>query len=126
MGAAMQFAERILEFAERYTTLYCYGAGVYAAAVLRFLEAQSISPKVCLVSDVVEPDAVYMGVPVARLSDVVLEEDAGVILALDEKWHVDLTTALEKRGLARRHIHCPTIAEINSIRIWEGVMLHPA
>lgn len=126
MGAAMQFAERILEFAERYTTLYCYGAGVYAVAVLRFLEAQSIFPKACLVSDVVEPDAACMGVPVARFSDVVLEEDAGVILALDEKWHVDLTTALEKRGLARRHIHCPTIAEINAIRIWEGVMLHPA
>jgi hypothetical protein len=126
MGAAMQFAERILEFAERYTTLYCYGAGTYATAVIRFLEVQSIHPKACLISDDAEFDAVCMGIPVVCLSDVVLEENAGVILALDEKWHVDLTTALEKRGLARRHIHCPTVSEINAIRIWEGVMLHPA
>ncbi len=121
----MHIAQEMLNFARRYQTIYCYGAGIYAAAILRFLEAQGVEAVGCIVTDGTSEQKEYMGYPVNSLSDAVFEKDSGIILALAESWHEMVAAGLEQHDIDEARIYRVTAEEITTIRLWEGVALNP-
>lgn len=120
----MQFAKRMADFIQGHEKIYCYGAGVYAAALVRFLAEKNRSPLGCIVSDGEMSEALCEGVPITALSDTELGADVGIVLALAEKWHDVLAEALQQKGIRDWQIYRLTEREVNAIRIWESIVLN--
>ena len=120
----MQFAKRMTDFIQGHEKIYCYGAGVYAAALVHFLAEQHRKPLGCIVSDGESAAASCEGVPITALSDTELGADVGIVLALAEKWHDVLAEALQQKGICASQIYRLTEPEVNAIRIWESVALN--
>jgi len=120
----MQFAKRMTDFIQGHQRIYCYGAGVYAAALVHFLAEQHRKPLGCIVSDGESAAASCEGVPITALSDTELGADVGIVLALAEKWHDVLAEALQQKGICASQIYRLTEREVNAIRIWESIVLN--
>ena len=120
----MQFAKRMTDFIQGHQRIYCYGAGVYAAALVHFLAEQHRKPLGCIVSDGESAAASCEGVPITTLSDTELGADVGIVLALAEKWHDMLAEALQQKGICASQIYRLTEREVNIIRIWESIVLN--
>jgi len=120
----MQFVQRMADFIQGHEKIYCYGAGVYAVALVRFLAEKNRSPLGCIVSDGEMSEALCEGVPITTLSDTELGESMGIILALDEKWHDVIAEVLQQKGICTSQIYRLTEREVNTIRIWESVVLN--
>ncbi len=120
----MQFAHRIKAFIQGHQRIYCYGAGVYATALVRFLAEQNRSPLGCIVSDGENAAASCEGIPIRALSDTALGADVGIVLALDEKWHDVVAESLQQKGVCASQMYRLTEREVNAIRIWESVALN--
>ncbi len=82
--------QKMLDFIHRYKKIYIYGAGAWAKRCLAMLSGEVKGPEAFLVSSRHGNPESILGIPVLLLQQVVLNEECGLIIAADKKYHQEI------------------------------------
>ncbi len=87
-------------YCENYDKVYIYGTGLWGELCYREVEDEHISNTVgFIVSDGHFKRDEFHGIPVLYLSQIDIDEDTGIIVALDDKYASEVIPMLEAKGL---------------------------
>lgn len=94
----------LFEFVSRYFPIYIYGAGIYGQHCLNILNLMSCKTNGFLVSNKDESRKEIQGNPVLLFSDVVIDDNSGIIIAVSEKYQKQIIEHIKTKYPKFDHI----------------------
>lgn len=75
----------LIDFAQKYSKIYVYGAGKYGEKCLEYLEENNINVDGVIVSNGMKFEEYFQQYRIYEISELKLEDDIGIIIALNQK-----------------------------------------
>lgn len=87
----------MMDFAKSFPKLYVYGAGVYGQVCIKMLSAGAIEAKGFVVSKKEEAFEERTRLPILELSELVLDDKTGIIIAVHTRYWREITEAIYEK-----------------------------
>lgn len=89
--------KELIKFAEQYSSVYIYGAGNYGKYCAKLLKAAFCQIKGFIVSNADENEKQVGDIPVISVSELDLVDSTGVIIAVSEKYKLEIEKKLKEK-----------------------------
>lgn len=97
--------KRVVEYMEKYDTVYFYGAGKMGKIVYWLVLNENKVPNGFLVSEKKENEDTFLGIPVYDIEEKRISDTAGIVITVGEKYGKEVIRQLEYRGI-KNYITC--------------------
>lgn len=87
----------LIEFAERFSPIYIYGAGSYGKRCAKILQTALYQIKGFIVSDIENTKKKIGNIPVIQVSELGLEKNSGIIIAVSDKFRSEIEEKIKEK-----------------------------